>query len=61
VKSIALSHGFWHLGQFAHDYRATFGEAPSETLARGDAGAGPRLSGDPCAAAVTSPRKRKGF
>jgi AraC family ethanolamine operon transcriptional activator len=34
VKAAALSHGFWHLGQFAHDYRATYGEAPSETLAR---------------------------
>ena len=34
VKSVVLSHGFWHLGQFAHDYRETFGEAPSETLAR---------------------------
>ena len=34
VKSVALSHGFWHLGQFAHDYRATFGKSRSETLAR---------------------------
>ena len=34
VKSVALSHGFWHLGQFAHDYRNTFGETPSETLIR---------------------------
>jgi len=34
VKSVALSHGFWHLGQFAHDYRAMYGEMPSETLAR---------------------------
>lgn len=34
VKSVALSHGFWHLGQFAHDYRELFGETPSETLAR---------------------------
>jgi AraC family ethanolamine operon transcriptional activator len=34
VKAVALAHGFWHLGQFAHDYRAAFGEAPSETLAR---------------------------
>jgi AraC family transcriptional regulator, ethanolamine operon transcriptional activator len=34
VKSVALSHGFWHQGQFAHDYRANFGESPSETLAR---------------------------
>jgi AraC family ethanolamine operon transcriptional activator len=35
VKSVALSHGFWHLGQFARDYRETFGETPTETLARG--------------------------
>jgi AraC-like DNA-binding protein len=35
VKSVALAHGFWHHGQFARDYRATFGETPSETLARG--------------------------
>jgi AraC family ethanolamine operon transcriptional activator len=34
VKSVALSHGFWHLGQFARDYREQFGESPSETLAR---------------------------
>jgi AraC family ethanolamine operon transcriptional activator len=34
VKTVALSHGFWHLGQFAHDYRAMYGETPSETLAR---------------------------
>ena len=34
VKSVALAHGFWHLGQFAHDYRATFGETPSDTLVR---------------------------
>ena len=34
IKSVALGHGFWHLGQFAHDYRATFGETPSDTLVR---------------------------
>lgn len=34
VKAAALSHGFWHLGQFAHDYRELYGERPSETLAR---------------------------
>jgi len=34
IKSVALAHGFWHLGQFSHDYRETFGEMPSETLAR---------------------------
>jgi AraC family transcriptional regulator, ethanolamine operon transcriptional activator len=34
VKSVALAHGFWHLGLFAIDYRAMYGEMPSETLAR---------------------------
>jgi AraC family ethanolamine operon transcriptional activator len=34
VKTVALSNGFWHLGQFSHDYRAMYGEMPSETLAR---------------------------
>lgn len=33
VKSVALSHGFWHLGYFAKDYRALFGELPSQTVA----------------------------
>lgn len=33
VKSVALDHGFWHLGHFAHDYRTLFGELPSETIA----------------------------
>jgi len=31
VKSVALAHGFWHLGNFAHDYRALFGNMPSNT------------------------------
>jgi AraC family ethanolamine operon transcriptional activator len=35
VKSIALSHGFWHLGRFAQDYRVLFGEPPSATLELG--------------------------
>lgn len=35
VKDIAYEHGFWHLGQFAHDYLKLFGERPSETLASG--------------------------
>ena len=34
VKSVALAHGFWHFGHFAQDYRAQFGETPSETRAR---------------------------
>lgn len=33
VKRIALKWGFWHLGRFARDYEALFGETPSETLA----------------------------
>jgi AraC family ethanolamine operon transcriptional activator len=39
VKSIALAHGFWHLGHFAQDYYAMFGEVPSLTL-QGSVGAG---------------------
>ncbi|WP_431281143.1 helix-turn-helix domain-containing protein [Humitalea sp. 24SJ18S-53] len=35
VKSVALAHGFWHLGHFARDYRAQFGECPSATLGTG--------------------------
>jgi AraC-like DNA-binding protein len=33
VKTVALDHGFWHLGNFSQDYRKLFGETPSETLA----------------------------
>lgn len=32
IKSVALSHGFWHMGRFAHDYFGLFGEKPSQTL-----------------------------
>ena len=41
VKSVALAHGFWHLGQFAAEYPAVFGEMPSETLARARGTRGP--------------------
>ena len=34
VKAAALSNGFWHFGQFARDYKETYGELPSSTLAR---------------------------
>ncbi|PDT92049.1 AraC family transcriptional regulator [Bradyrhizobium sp. Y36] len=34
VKSCAMAHGFWHLGEFAASYKAAFGELPSETLQR---------------------------
>lgn len=32
VTDIATYWGFWHLGQFAHDYKQQFGECPSQTL-----------------------------
>ena len=32
VADIANRWGFWHMGQFASDYRHLFGELPSETL-----------------------------
>ncbi len=32
VADAANAWGFWHMGQFAKDYRAMFGELPSATL-----------------------------
>jgi AraC family ethanolamine operon transcriptional activator len=32
VSDIAAQWGFWHLSQFAKDYKQLFGELPSETL-----------------------------
>ena len=32
VSAVAVSWGFWDLGRFAVEYRALFGERPSETL-----------------------------
>ncbi|WP_339842576.1 helix-turn-helix domain-containing protein [uncultured Halopseudomonas sp.] len=34
IAVIAASWGFWHPGQFALDYKALFGEKPSETVKR---------------------------
>ena len=34
VKECALNWGFWHLGRFASEYHALFGERPSDTLGR---------------------------
>ncbi|MGQ0671632.1 MAG: helix-turn-helix domain-containing protein [Hyphomicrobium sp.] len=34
VTEAAAHWGFWHFGRFAHDYRAMFGELPSETFRR---------------------------
>jgi AraC family transcriptional regulator, ethanolamine operon transcriptional activator len=34
VRSVALGHGFWHLGRFARDYAAMFREMPSEIVGK---------------------------
>jgi len=34
IASKSSEWGFWHAGQFAHDYKQLFGETPSETLKR---------------------------
>ena len=34
VSDVANEWGFWHMGQFAADYKKVFGELPSETLKR---------------------------
>jgi len=34
IAKIAGRWGFWHMGQFAKDYRRQFGELPSETVRR---------------------------
>ena len=33
ITDIANEWGFWHMGQFARDYRRMFGELPSQTIA----------------------------
>jgi AraC family transcriptional regulator, ethanolamine operon transcriptional activator len=38
ISDVANKWGFWHLGQFAKDYRLWFGELPSETCRRYQAG-----------------------
>ena len=38
VTDVAMRWGFWQLGRFAVEYRALFGERPSETLGRSPKG-----------------------
>jgi AraC-like DNA-binding protein len=33
VNEVAMSWGFWHMGQFGHDYKKLFGQTPGTTLA----------------------------
>ncbi|MCG3191147.1 MAG: hypothetical protein DIJKHBIC_00372 [Thermoanaerobaculia bacterium] len=42
VSDVAGRFGFWHLGQFAADYRSFFREKPSETLLAARAGNRPK-------------------
>ena len=35
IADVANASGFWHMGQFARDYKRMFGELPSETLRDG--------------------------
>ena len=37
IIDVAAEFGFWHLGHFGHDYRALFGETPSQTRMRSPA------------------------
>jgi AraC family ethanolamine operon transcriptional activator len=34
IIELAGIQGFWHMGQFAADYRRIYGELPSDTLKR---------------------------
>ena len=34
IADVATRREFWHMGQFAADYRRQFGELPSETQGR---------------------------
>ena len=45
VAGVANGVGFTHLGRFARDYRARFGEPPSRTLSRGAARPAPGEDG----------------
>ena len=45
IADIANRWGFWHMGQFAKDYKVMFGELPSETLSQSRAWAKKKRTG----------------
>lgn len=55
VQDAATRWGFWHLGQFAQDYRRQFGELPSHTLRAREAVAHADPDAPPAATAPTKP------
>ncbi len=55
VTETATRWGFWHFGYFARDYRAMFGELPSETLTRAR-GAARQRNGRTAPGAAARPR-----
>lgn len=54
IKDVATRWGFWHLSHFANEYRAMFGELPSETLRRSAAGRNLGAPGASTAAGVAA-------
>jgi len=59
VTEVALACGFYDLGRFAGEYRALFGERPSETLARATRARGDRafVPARPAGAALREPER----
>lgn len=61
VVDAANANGFWHMGQFASDYRRLFGELPSDTVRNGRAFnhsalavTAPRIPGNPAETTLRS-------
>ena len=48
MTDVATLHGFYELGRFAGEYKALFGEAPSQTLHRARGQYASRLFGAAC-------------
>jgi AraC family ethanolamine operon transcriptional activator len=58
VAEAATHWGFWHFGRFAHDYKAMFGELPSEAFRRYHAGT-PKIPDDDAAAGPGAQRDHR--